>query len=140
MVFEDDVIFCDDFRERMAYLYGLSDIDADGFLIGGHFGQAPPRWRHIYRVHAAGGTYAYAFSAEVARFVTDNWTHRWGADEFFSEVIYRRFCVLAMSPFMCGSVPGLSLVTGTRSEYANVGWYYQQGTFDLSGLPFSGVS
>ena len=76
VVFEDDIIFCDDFWDRISYIEGL-DLDYDIFSLGGHFDR-PERpmipnedyakktnHEYIYRTFHKGGTYCYIIKSTV---------------------------------------------------------------------------
>lgn len=139
-IFEDDVVFCDDFRERMNYIESLS-LDMDMFCLGGHFASLTggsmygaalkTKWKHIHRVIAMGGTYGYIITAPVMDFVLRNIHYNYGMDEFYGNIVYRRFNSYAFTPFLVGCEENVSEVTGRFSRYENVGWFYQQEKIDI---------
>ncbi len=137
-IFEDDVIFCDDFWERIEYIEGIPDFRYDIFCLGGHWSKKdmqgvsePTKWKWIYKSIAMGGTYAYIITKNVYDFVLRNIHYNYGMDEFYANHVYRRFKSYAMTPFLAGSRPCLSEITGNVHEYENVGWFYQQDELDF---------
>lgn len=135
-IFEDDVIFCDDFRERIAYIEQCN-IDFDFFSLGGHF-QKPDRKMipndndanlvsgHIYKTIHHGGTYAYIITERVYDFVIRNCSYHFGMDEFYNDFVYPRFNCFAFVPFPCGCRHGISEISGSAFFCENVELFYQQ--------------
>lgn len=135
-VFEDDVVFCDDFQERIKYIESLHGFDFDIFCLGGHFSSAnesgrPTEWSHIQGIASLGGTYGYIFKASVYDFILENCTYEFGADEFYGTHVYKRFRTFAFVPFLVGCRPCKSEITGAYWEYENIGWTYRQASMGL---------
>ena len=142
-IFEDDVVFCDDFRERISYieekLYTPENgFEFDFFSLGGHF-RCPDTKNvptddyatktkddFIYKIKQQGGTYAYIITDKVYDFIIRNCTYQYGMDQFYSDHVYHRFNSLAFVPFPCVSRPGKSERTASDCVYHNMGWFYQQ--------------
>lgn len=143
-IFEDDVVFCDDFADRIRYIENLDDFDFDIFSLGGHWytldmpnAVKETQWPHIYQSLNLGGTYAYIITEKVYDFILQNMNYNFGVDEFYGNHVYRRFKSYAMTPFLVGCRPCISEVTGNDGEYENVKWFYQQEKFDLTSPPFT---
>jgi GR25 family glycosyltransferase involved in LPS biosynthesis len=139
-IFEDDVVFCDDFQKRLEYIESL-DMDFDIFALGGHFDKEmstaytePTNWRNVVKVKQMGGTYALIITNKVYDFILRNWNYNFGADEFLSNHVYCRFNTYAFVPFLCGTYPNYSDVAGGMSNYVNVTWQYQQGPISVDLL------
>src|SRR5690606_19122390 len=98
-VFEDDVVFCKEFKDRVRYIENLPDFGFDILCLGGHFsnkeisGQEAERtqWQNVYKINKMNGTYALIFTEKVYDFILRNWNFNFGADEFFSNHVYARF-------------------------------------------------
>ncbi len=134
-IFEDDVVFCDDFKSRIKYLEKIQ-VDFDIFCLGGHY---PGRndWHihhasktdfdHVYKVKEMGGTYAYILTEKTYDFILRNWNFNWGMDEFYSNFVYRQFNTYAMTPFCCGHAKSKSDITEIMDwQYENVGWFFNK--------------
>lgn len=132
-VFEDDVVFCDDFAERIKYIESL-ELDFEIFSLGGHFSNreikpeaaALTEYPHIYRTFQHGGTYALVFTEATYDFILRNWNYNMGADEFYGNHVYRHFKSLAMVPFLVSCKPCESDITGVYWEYDNIKWHYSK--------------
>ena len=141
VVFEDDAIICEDFNDRIGYIE-RTGVDFDMFLLGGHFAAHKPgtligaaegtKHSHIFSVAAMGGTYGYVISRKVMEFCVRNLTYAWGIDQFFSDVVYKRFNCLAFVPFLVGCRPCVSEISGSFWKYDAIDHYYQQGPVDLT--------
>lgn len=101
-VFEDDVKLCDDFSARAAgincdfdiFYFGNGGRESDQFeLIGDAY----------YRAHAMAGTWGYIMRDTVFGFFVRNVTYNWGPDEFFSEVLLKRFKGVTIIPPMAST-------------------------------------
>jgi glycosyl transferase, family 25 len=132
-VFEDDVIFCDDFMDRIKYIESLPNFRFDIFSLGGHFEKeitpndaTPTEWKNIMRTVRLGGTYGYIMTSKVYDFVLRNYQYNYGADEFYGNFLYRHFNSYAFVPFLVGCRPCQSEITGQYWEYENIKWHYQQ--------------
>lgn len=141
VIFEDDVVFCDDFKARIKHIDKLCEdgFSFDFLAIGGHFDAKDymPRetkHRHIYHLERMNGTYAYIISAAAADFFIRNWTHEYGADEFFSRFLFPAFAgrCFAFLPFLCATRPGVSTITGNYWEHESVWWHYEQKSLNLN--------
>ena len=135
-VFEDDVVFCDDFQERIKYLESLPGFDFDILCLGGHFSSKgehgnATEWDHVQGITRLGGTYGYIFSARVYDFILRNCTYEYGADEFYGTHVYKRFRSFAFVPFLVGCMKCKSEITGAYWEYENIGWTYIQESMNL---------
>ncbi len=134
-IFEDDVIFCDDFKERISYLEeNLPEYDL--ISLGGHFAK-PDRKQipnatdairtekeHIYKTIHLGGTYAYIITDSVYDFIIRNHTYNFGADQFYSDHVYSRFRCFAFVPFLVACSLSKSEISGVEWNYENIGWFY----------------
>lgn len=137
-IFEDDIIFCDDFSERIKYIEkNLQEYDF--ISLGGHFGKPfqhfsplvndaiPTNIPFIYKTLHQGGTYGYIITEKVYDFILRNCTYNYGMDQFYSDHFYHRFNCFAFVPFLVGCAKGVvSEITGGDAGYPNVDWYYQQ--------------
>lgn len=133
-IFEDDVIFCDDFKDRIKYIENLSGFEYDILALGGHFDKEitynyaiPADWPKMHKVKRMGGTYAYIFKSSVYDFILRNYNYNYGADEFYSTFVYPRFKSYAFVPFLVGCMPCKSEITEQAYVYENIGWHYKQG-------------
>lgn len=136
-IFEDDVIFCDDFRERIKYIED-TNLEFDFLSLGGHFQKpdhkyipmetdaAKTKMPYMYKTKHQGGTYAYIIKEACYDFIIRNCTYDYGMDQFYSDHLYSRFNCFAFVPFLCACAKGKSEITGTCWEYANIDWFYQQ--------------
>lgn len=141
VVFEDDVVLSEDFTDRIGYIERMG-FDFDMMMLGGHFDATPPgslvgvaegtEFNHIFQVNKMAGTYGYIITRKVMEFCVRNLTYAWGIDQFFSEVVYRRFNCMAFVPFLVGCRPGVSDITGAYWRYNAIGLYYQAGAIDFS--------
>ncbi len=133
-VFEDDVIFCDDFQERIEYIENLDGFEFDILSLGGHFPKEeitglyarPSEWKNMYRVREHGGTYALIFTEKTYDYIIRNWNYNMGADEFYGNHVYRHFMSYAFVPFLVACRKCESDITGIVWEYANIFWHYKQ--------------
>lgn len=136
-IFEDDVIFCDDFKDRIAYLETL-DLEFDMLLLGGHFGNPDRKMipnhedaeatdmEHIYKVKHMGGTYCYIITDKVYDFIIRNATYNFGMDQMYSDHVYSSFNCYAFVPFLAACTHVESEITGSMWKYGNIDWFYQQ--------------
>ena len=139
-VFEDDAILCEDFTDRIGYIE-RTGVDFDMLLLGGHFDANPPgtlvgaaqgtNHNHIFQVIAAGGTYGYVITRKVMEFCVRNLHYGFGIDQFFSDVVYKRFNCKAFVPFLVGCRPCVSEITGSFWKYDAIDLYYQHAPVDL---------
>jgi GR25 family glycosyltransferase involved in LPS biosynthesis len=141
-IFEDDIIFCDDFNRRIAYLESLN-LDFDMITLGGHFTKPhkpltpndidaiKTNADHIYRVMHQGGTYAYIINENVYDFIIRNCTYNYGMDQFYSDHVYSRFNCYAFVPFLVSCAQTVSDITDSSWMYENIDWFYIQGDVDL---------
>lgn len=132
-IFEDDVILCDDFHDRIKYIQNLKNFRFDFFSLGGHFRKefndedaSKTEWNHIYRTKNMGGTYAYIITERVYNFIIRNYNYNFGADEFYGNFVYRRFNSYAFVPFLVGCKPCKSEITDVYWKYENIDWHYRQ--------------
>lgn len=138
-ILEDDVIFCDDFRERIKVIEELENFDFDIFCLGGHFEKEitseqaeNTRWPNILKVKRMGGTYALIITEKVYDFILRNATYAYGADEFYTLHVYPRFNTYAFVPFPVACRKITSDITDSDWVYENIGWYYQQETMNFA--------
>jgi len=136
VVFEDDVIFCDDFKERIEYLQENIPVEWDMITLGGHFQKPnspfaphqddalPTDKPYIYKTIQQGGTYCYIVKDSVFDFIIRNATYQYGMDEFYSTFVYKRFNCYAFVPFLVGCMHGKSEITELVWNYDNIGWFY----------------
>jgi len=133
-IFEDDIVFCDDFHERIKYIELLKDFDFDFFALGGQFSpQAAEnknntQWGHIKRIDGMLGAYAYIITEKAYGFVLRNITYQYSIDYFYLEEVYKRFNCYGFLPFLCGCVPCVSEITGYYIEYENIGKNFKVDT------------
>lgn len=132
-IFEDDVVFCDDFKDRIKYLEQLKDFDYDIITLGGHFDKEisahyaeQSEWKRVFKVKTMGGTYAYIIKQEVYDFILRNWNYNFGMDEFYATFVYRRFNSYAFVPFLAGCRNCKSEITEQEHVYENIAWNYDQ--------------
>lgn len=132
-VFEDDVVLCDDFRERIKYVEQLQEFDFDIFCLGGHFSKQiqntdaeSTRWNNILKIKHCNGTYGLIFTEKTYEFILRNWTYAYGSDQFYSDHVYHQFKTYAFVPFLVGCTKSVSDITESSFGYENIGWYYQQ--------------
>lgn len=136
-IMEDDVVFCDDFRERVKYIED-SNLKFDFLSLGGHFQKPDHKYiplencanstktPYIYKTKKQGGTYSYIITEKCYDFIIRNCTYQYGCDQFYSDHLYKNFNCYAFVPFLCGCAHGVSEITGTSWEYENINWFYQQ--------------
>lgn len=136
-VFEDDVIFCDDFNDRIEQLETLG-LEYDFLTLGGHFVKPDRNFipnqecatktenKNIYKIKHQGGTYAYIIRDTAYDFIIRNCNYNFGMDQFYSTHFYHRFNCLAIVPFLVSCKKGASEITGTTWVYENIDWFYSQ--------------
>lgn len=118
-IFEDDIVFCDDFLQRLAYVEN-SGIEWDMIYLGGHFdgvGLYPTKDKYIYQCKSVAGTYAYIIKRNVADFVLRNITYNWGIDQFYAEVVQKRFNCICFYPFSVGTYDDFSDIANCKTNY-----------------------
>nr|WP_298655662.1 glycosyltransferase family 25 protein [uncultured Flavobacterium sp.] len=131
-VFEDDIVFCDEFHEKIKYLESLPDFDCDIFCLGGHFSNREisssearlTQWQGVMQIGQMNGTYGLIITSKVYDFILENWHYGFGADEFFSTHVYSRFKTYALVPFLVGCGKNTSDVTGQSWEYESIKWHF----------------
>ncbi len=143
-IFEDDIIFCDDFNDRINYIEENVDSNWDIITLGGHF-QKPDHQmipndndaskvdNYLYKIKHQGGTYGYIIKDTVYDFIIRNCSYHYGMDEFYSDHVYERFNCYAFVPFLIGCKIGVSEITGSNHFYSNINWFYQQEKIGLKG-------
>lgn len=105
-VFEDDIKLCDGFSERAASIncnfdiFYFGSIDRDVYESTGD---------GYYRTISMAGTWAYMMRNTVFEFFVRNVTYNWGPDEFFSEVLLKRFKGVT-------TLPPMATITGNDSD------------------------
>lgn len=105
-VFEDDVKLCDDFKERAAGI----DVDFDIFYFGSIDRDVfEPIGDGYYHTISMAGTWAYMMRNTAFEFLIRNVTYNWGPDEFFSEVLLKRFKGVT-------TLPAMASITGNDSD------------------------
>lgn len=154
-IFEDDIVFCNDFKEKIDYIESICNnksngkedgFDVGGFTfemlcLGGHFPSGKPgelgkhgdqtNWNRIYKTNALSGTYGYIITDKIYDFVLRNCSYQYGMDQFYQHV-YERFNCYSFLPFLVGHKPGKSEITGADWHYENADWFYEQNKVDLS--------
>lgn len=136
MVFEDDVMLCDDFKERIKYMEELPGFDFDFISLGGHFSTEvlgsmkgcahQTQWNHIFRNIALGGSYGYIITKPVMEFCVRNLYYNFGIDQFLSDYVYQRFVCYSFVPFLVGCRPCVSEITQVFWEYKNANHHFQK--------------
>ena len=117
-IFEDDVIFADDFAIKIKCLESIiKEVDFDFIALGGHWldkaklGSQATEHNMFYKIQHMGGTYAYIITRKVAEFILRNYTYNYGMDEFYSIHLYHRFNCYALTPFPVGVSNAKSEIT-----------------------------
>lgn len=142
IVFEDDVVFCNDFKERIAYINGLN-LEFDMFLLGGGFDvfkewtQSTP-WNHIFKNKRMNGAWGYIVTAPVMDFIINNMNYNYGVDEFFSLFLYLNFKCYSFIPFLVGSRECKSEITGYAYKKDNT--LYQHEAISDFNIPYTPIS
>jgi len=95
-VFEDVVKLCEGFSERAAGI----NCDFDIFYLGSQSVGFEPIGDGYYRTISMAGTWAYIMRDTVFAYALRNITYNWGPDEFFSEVLLKRFKGVTTLPMM----------------------------------------
>lgn len=144
-VFEDDVVLCSDFTDRIRYMEKVCP-EFDFLALGGHFSNTIPgaigacgqhtEFNHIFRVVSMGGSYGYVITREIYEFCISNLYYGFGMDQFLSDVVYKRFACYAFVPFLVGCRPCKSEITGAYGEYENAKWLYQKEPIGDFGVPY----
>jgi GR25 family glycosyltransferase involved in LPS biosynthesis len=137
-IFEDDVLFCDDFWARIKYIENLPLFEYDMLYLGGHFTSKnfagvsqKTQWPHILKALSIAGGYAYIITDKVYDFVLENIHYNYGIDEFYAEAVCKHFNCFAFVPFLVSCAPGFSMITDAYSDYDNIYWFYQQGKMEF---------
>jgi GR25 family glycosyltransferase involved in LPS biosynthesis len=90
IIFEDDVIICDDFIDRLKYLERCK-VEFDLFYLGGNFGFwhkfTPTENKYIYRYTGSAGTWAYIVSNSIFEFIEKNYRFDMNIDGFYSKFL-----------------------------------------------------
>jgi hypothetical protein len=127
MIFEDDVILCDNFNERVKEIEKLN-FEWDMFYLGAHWGKPEDvsEMRYgLYRMNNVGGTYAYIIRNTVYDYVINNISPNFGMDEFYASQVQPRFMCIGFVPFSVGHLDGFSDVANAYVSY-DVNKYFQQ--------------
>jgi len=129
MVFEDDVSFADDIKDRLRLIESL-DMDFDMMYLGGHFYEedkpAPTSIKYIHKVNGGvAGTFGYIIKTRLSEFIERNYTYNYGIDEFFARFVQPRFNCFAFMPFMVAHLDGYSDVAMHDVKY-NCNKYFQK--------------
>lgn len=140
-VFEDDIIVCDDFKERMEYIESLP-MDFDYFALGGHFNSPKKgtligvafetKHPYIFKIREKAGSYGYIVTDKVMDFFIRNITYSYGVDHFLGEHVYKRFACKCFVPFLVGCRPCISEISNSFWKYDAIDYYYQQSAVDFS--------
>lgn len=141
-VFEDDIIVCDDFNERIKYIESLPSLEFDYFALGGHFNSPKKgtlihvaettKYPYIFKIKEKAGSYGYIITDKVMDFMIRNLTYNFGVDHFLGEHVYNRFTCKCFVPFLVGCRPCVSEISGTFWKYDSIDYYYDQKGIDFS--------
>ncbi len=123
-IFEDDVMFCDDFAKRMAYIEAHWPEDAGVFFLGGHCTeeqrsnyQRLAGCNHIQLVNEMAGTHAYILKNTTFDFIIRNLSYNWGIDQFYGDVLLKHFQGYAFMPMLAGTLAGFSDIAMNNTDY-----------------------
>ena len=89
LIFEDDVELCEDFSERLHYLF-KSSLDFDMFYFGCDFGNdrlEPTGVQMIYKYNGGAGTHGYMLSKSIYDYILSNFRFDRAIDGFYSTAI-----------------------------------------------------
>ena len=127
-VMEDDIVLCDDFWERINYIEGLK-LSFDMFLLGGFFDKdatTQTKYNHIFSVQQMNGTYGYIITKKAMEFYVRNVNYNWGSDQFFSDIMYKRFKCYAFLPMLIGVRDCFSEIVQSPVNYDKKTYYRQE--------------
>lgn len=118
-VFEDDIELCLDFKKRISLIEEFA-LDFDMFYLGGHFHGNDIKatdYEYIFKAKGIAGTYAYIMRNTIFDYILDHFSYNWGIDQFYAEVIQKKFKCYAFIPFLVDHKDGISDVAFTRVNY-----------------------
>lgn len=112
MVFEDDVILCPNFLERLADLYAILPPNWDALFLGGQImGNVGKVWPGLLKVIGGKGvhrTHAYIVRGDYIKTLYDLWSNNkghcdmiWGREQY-------KYHVYAPQQWLCGQEEGMS--------------------------------
>lgn len=121
VVFEDDIIFAEDFTKRINYLFNTNG-DWDMAYLGGYYNDNKsvveiPGQPYLFKVKQMAGTHAYIIKAACYDYVLRNLTYNFGIDEFYNNHLIGQFNVIAFLPFMCAARATVSDITSVHTDY-----------------------
>ena len=95
LIFEDDVMLCDDFKKRLDYLVNCN-IDFDMFYFGGSFNHhtinhKETKDKYIHKYLGAAGLHAYIVSKKIYKYILDNIRFDRAIDGFYATVIGEQY-------------------------------------------------
>lgn len=126
-IFEDDVVLCDDFWNRINYLMGLDGFDFDIFHLGGHFtgkdsmekDSEKTEWEYIYKTKQIYGCYAYVVANNVYDWLINNVTFIEPWDNYVSSAL-KHFNGYCMVPFIANVRPCISDINDIYLDYGGI--------------------
>lgn len=123
-VFEDDVIFAEDFNDRINIL-----PEFDLFYLGGHswwaYSYTQTAFRNIYKCEEIGGFHAIIYSRYALQWLIDNFTDMGLSDAFMGHTATRKLNAVCKLPYPVSCCDGFSFVTKRNKGPVNVDWQYE---------------
>ena len=153
-VFEDDVVFCDDLKERLDYIETHLTWDWDIFWLGGTFHCNPPVWhkdtigrdaerttdKHIFRTYGIWSTYAYFVNGpsirKVLKLLDDNIHQAYGIDHcciLHLEPVLKTYCMVPGCAWQRDGLSNIGTGVTTFSHFKQLGpyvWTDRMGDFE----------
>ena len=162
-VLEDDVLFCDDFVERMEYIEANFDKPWDMFFLGSTYHINPAVWhlndlgrdfeqtdiKHIHRIYGTWNTYAYLINREsagkIADLMRENAHRSTAVDHLFIliEPLLNCYCFtpgMAFQRDTVSDIAGLGVKVSMYSKFLRLGPYVftkRLGDFDYDIFDFA---
>ena len=126
-VLEDDIILSDNFIEYYKMIPGL---DFDMLYFGGHFDVIDKdiiktNIENIYKCNQVAGTYAYVIKNTVYDYVLKNCNYNWGIDQFYGDVVQKKFNCLIFIPTVVDHIDGFSDIAGREIKYPATHKYFK---------------
>lgn len=138
MVFEDDVIMCDDFNERFDYYVKNLPDDWQVAYLGCHFNACPmPRNpiddnRHIFPVKMCFGTFSMMFNNKNNAFekiIKEVKKERMALDDYYAIVLLRMLRGFVFLPLFVKTAPFKSMISSHDGTYKVVDRHFEKRIF-----------
>ena len=118
-IFEDDIALCADFLERIKIIE-KKNLNFDMLYLGGHFEEGKVKAtsdKYFFKADAIAGTYAYILHNTIYDFILNNSSMNLGIDQFYVEMVQKKFECFAFLPFFVDHLDGISDIALGKGVY-----------------------